>query len=265
MDQDKKSQAQAALASLNKSANVRPREKLSAQDKRDMDLRSLDIYKSPAKVDSTSTESSPASASLMDKLWMLMTDLYGHKWTSAHGMQDESGVWGKALAGITPEQIAIGAKACTTSGDPWPPSAPEFRAMCLPNAATLGLPDQVSAFLEASRHAHEPKDYIFSHEVVRMAGESVGWYDLQRCIPDEDSLRKRFNAAYGALVGKIQRGEPLVAPMQAIGHDGEKSALELAEEEAERKLNDRIREQSLEAKTPQQLRAEMLAKLGIKR
>lgn len=201
----------------------------------------------------------------MGKLWVLMTDLYGHKWTSVHGIEDASGTWGKVLAGITPEQIAVGAKACTVSGDPWPPSGPEFRAMCLPSADKLGLPSEESAFLEASRHAHEPNDYIFSHEAVHLAGKAVGWYDLQRCYPSEESLRKRFRAAYGALIGKIQRSEPLEAPLQAIGSDGDRSALDLAEDAAERALSDRMRKQGLEAKTPQQLRQEMLEKLGVKR
>lgn len=270
MSQDNRTpeqQAKDALASLNKSANVRPSVKLSDTQKRDMDLRELDIYQIPKahREDSTSTESSPASASLMSKLWMLMTDLYGHKWTSVHGLEDESGVWGKALAGITPEQIAAGAKACTTSGNAWPPSAPEFRAMCQPNPASLGLPDTTSAFLEAMRQSHSPDTYIFSHEAVRLAGIAVGWYDLQRCIPSEESLRKRFDSAYGALVGKIQRGEDLTAPLQAIESDRDKDPAVLANEEAEHRLNDRIREQGLGDKTPEQLRAEMLAKFRIKR
>lgn len=200
----------------------------------------------------------------MDRLWIRMAEIFGHKWTSQYG-DTPLDTWANRLGAMSAEEIAFGVNACAGSSLQWPPSLPDFCRLCKPDLSALGIHDEESAFLEASRHAHEPNDYIFTHEVVRMAGESVGWYDLQRCYPNEDSLRKRFRAAYGALVGKVQRGEPLTEVLQAIGHDGEKSAFELAEEEAERKLNDRVREQGLESKTPQQLREEMLAKLGIKR
>lgn len=193
-----------------------------------------------------------------------MTEIFGHKWVSQYG-EEPLETWAKRLGAMTKEEIAYGVTACANSTLEWPPSLPDFCGLCKPDLTALGIPDEESAFLEASRHAHEPSEYIFTHEVVRMAGDSVGWYDLQRFYPNEDSLRKRFRSAYGALIGKIQRGEPLTEPLQAIGHDGEKSPLELAEEEAERKLNDRIREQGLDSKSPEELRAEMLKKLGIKR
>lgn len=200
----------------------------------------------------------------MDRLWIRMAEIFGHKWTSQYG-DEPLETWAKRLGSMSADEIAYGVNACASSSLEWPPSLPDFCGMCKPDLRALGVPDEESAFLEASRYAHEPNDHIFAHEVVRLAGVSVGWYDLQRCYPNEDSLRKRFKAAYGALVGKVQRGEPLTEALTAIGHDGDKTVFELAQEDAERKLNDRIREQGLDAKTPQQLREEMLAKLGIKR
>ncbi len=64
-----------------------------------------------------------------------MAEIYGHRWTSAYG--DDSGpdgaagTWAKGLAGVTMKQVADGLKACVVSSDPWPPTLPEFRAMCL--------------------------------------------------------------------------------------------------------------------------------------
>jgi hypothetical protein len=64
-----------------------------------------------------------------------MAEIYGHRWTSAYGessdMDGAAGTWAKGLDGITPEQVGIGLQACITSTDPWPPTLPAFRAMCL--------------------------------------------------------------------------------------------------------------------------------------
>lgn len=200
----------------------------------------------------------------MDRLWIRMAEIFGHKWTSQYG-DTPLDTWSNRLGSMTAEEIAYGVNACASSSLQWPPSLPDFCGLCKPDLRAMGVPDEETAFLEASRHSHEPNDYIFRHEAVRMAGDSVGWYDLQRSYPNEDSLRKRFRAAYGALVGKIQRGEPLTEALTAIGHDGEKSPADLANEGAERALKDRIREQNFDSKTPEQLRREMFEKLGIKR
>lgn len=200
----------------------------------------------------------------MDRLWIRMAEIFGHKWTSQYG-DTPLETWAKRLGAMSADEIAYGVNACANSNLQWPPSLPDFCALCQPDAAALGLPDQATAFLEAMRQSHAPDDYIFSHEAVRLAGIAVGWYDMQRCIPSEESLRQRFSSAYGALVGKVQRGESLSAPAQAIGSDRDKNPADLANEEAEQRLNDRIRSQGLAAKTPQELRQEMLDKFKIKR
>ena len=46
-------------------------------------------------------------------------------------MSDVAVTWGKALSGIAGEQIATGLRSCVASGEAWPPTLPEFRAMCL--------------------------------------------------------------------------------------------------------------------------------------
>lgn len=61
-----------------------------------------------------------------------MTSMFGHRWTGSFGEStDPDGVWGKALAGVTPRQIADGLNAVLQGGYDWPPSAPEFRKLCL--------------------------------------------------------------------------------------------------------------------------------------
>lgn len=214
--------------------------------------------------ETSSKANSSQDERVMERLWIRMTEIFGHKWVSQYG-EDPLETWAKRLGSFSKEEIAIGVNACANSTMQWPPSLPDFCGLCQPDAAELGLPDNTSAFLEAMRQSHAPDDYIFSHEAVRLAGAAVGWYDMQRCIPSEESLKQRFQSAYGALVGKVKRGEALSAPLQAIGSDSDKDPSVLANEEAEQKLNERIRQQGLQNKTPAQLRSEMLAKLRIKR
>ena len=56
--------------------------------------------------------------------------MYGNKWVSAYGESD-SGTWAKGLAGITGQQLGQWVKACLYREDTWPPTLPEFRAMCI--------------------------------------------------------------------------------------------------------------------------------------
>lgn len=70
---------------------------------------------------------------LIRRLWERMTEIYGHRWTSAYGEDAGKGAgvtWAKGLAGLSVEQIATGVDAAVSSTEGWPPTLPEFRAMC---------------------------------------------------------------------------------------------------------------------------------------
>ncbi|WLD56904.1 hypothetical protein NFC81_09185 [Salinispirillum sp. LH 10-3-1] len=57
--------------------------------------------------------------------------MYGHRWTSSYGTEiDPDKIWQACLRGVTPEQIKRGMNLLAQSGAEWPPSAPQFRAMC---------------------------------------------------------------------------------------------------------------------------------------
>lgn len=76
----------------------------------------------------------PLPIARVRQLWLRMTEIYGHKWTSAYGEDAESGAgetWAVGLCGIWPRDINTGLSAAIVSTDPWPPSLPMFRAMCL--------------------------------------------------------------------------------------------------------------------------------------
>lgn len=67
----------------------------------------------------------------IDLLWKRMAMIYGHKWVSSYGEADD-GTWLSGLHDVTTEQVGAGLEKCRTSTDPWPPTLPQFRAMCLP-------------------------------------------------------------------------------------------------------------------------------------
>ena len=70
------------------------------------------------------------SEALTDKLWPMMADMYGHKFVSQYG-EIAPDTWVKCLKGITGQQIAKGLNTCITDCPIWPPTAPQFRFMCL--------------------------------------------------------------------------------------------------------------------------------------
>lgn len=70
----------------------------------------------------------------MRTLWVRMAEIYGFKWSSAYGENPNVGAavtWAKGLAGLSGRQLADGLAACIASAEPWPPTLPQFRMMCL--------------------------------------------------------------------------------------------------------------------------------------
>lgn len=62
-----------------------------------------------------------------------MVEIYGARWSSSYGDPDgpTAQTWASGLAGVTPAQLAAGLSAAIASASPWPPTLPEYRAMCL--------------------------------------------------------------------------------------------------------------------------------------
>ena len=194
-----------------------------------------------------------------------MTDLYGHKWTSVHGLEDTSGVWGKALSGIDKFQIAAGAKACAISGEAWPPSAPEFRQMCLEGGSDLGIPEPIVAWREAVEASTDPSTWKFSHPIVSEAGRLTDWFSIRTGTPKAETIQNRFLKRYAELAAKLQRGEGLVSGQLLLAQEQTLSDVEESEKVNDYLVKQRIKDQGLDKKTPEELRTEMLAKFKIKR
>ena len=176
--------------------------------------------------ESTERAARPRPA-VLRRLWERMAALYHHRWSSALGDMPQSDdgaltvagdTWSRGLAGITPDQIGLGIDACMTRSDPWPPTLPEFRALCLQvpslddtrlNVTTRHVTDApfyrlVWQLLDTHRFRNSRAED--SDRVLRAAYEAARDHVMR--------LRPYPPAASGALPQPADAG-PLVATMPA--------------------------------------------------
>lgn len=60
-----------------------------------------------------------------------MTDLFGHRWASAYG-PEPSETWAVGLEDLSDGELRAGLAACLSWTEDWPPTLPQFRALCRP-------------------------------------------------------------------------------------------------------------------------------------
>lgn len=104
-------------------------------------MQVIDLTEIQAKIAAQQAVSAPTSPErgrsglqprLVETLWHLMAAMYGHRWTSSFGDRvDPDRVWAATLAGLDEVQVRHGMRQCAELGLEWPPSAPEFRKLCL--------------------------------------------------------------------------------------------------------------------------------------
>ncbi len=145
------------------------------------------------------------------RLWERMAAIYGHRWASAYGEAPEregtltvaGDTWARGLAGLTPVQIGEGIDRCLASGEPWPPTLPEFRALA------LGIP--ALAVVRAEVRPGAPAVSAFTRAVWSRLD---GWA-YQRA--DADRADRMLREAYELTREAVMRGEPLPdEPLAAI-------------------------------------------------
>lgn len=149
----------------------------------------------------------PQPTETISKLWRLMTEVFGYRWASAYGTTDQSGTWGKGLAGLTAEDIGRGVRRVIELGMDWPPSLPEFRKLCEPDENDLGLPTMELAYRAASC-----RDWSL-HPAVYHAAKIVGQWELEQ--KPEHITRPLFAKAWETVVKRIRSGEQLEGPIDA--------------------------------------------------
>ena len=110
---------------------------------------------------------------------------------------------------MTPAQVGHGLSRCATHrADGWPPTLPEFRALCTPTAEDLGLPTPDAAYREA---ALADRDHQWSHPAVLAAAQAAGLFEL-RTLPEAKS-RPLFEWAYEIVTRRVLAGEQFAAPI----------------------------------------------------
>lgn len=129
----------------------------------------------------------------MRRLWVRLVAIYGHRFTSAYGERcdDDAGAltlagdtWQRGLSGISEQAMAAGLQGCLMSADPWPPTLPAFRALCLqvPTLAAVrlrlrtGKPDGFARMVwqQLDTFAWRQADAVLADRLLRDA------YDLTR-------------------------------------------------------------------------------------
>ncbi|MBP0948919.1 Replication protein P [Pseudomonas sp. 20GA0080] len=163
---------------------------------------------------------------------------------------------GFMAAGIrTLEQIRYGIEQCRRSGSPFAPSVGQFIGWCTPGPEAFGLPASADAWMEALMA-------VYSHEGVKIAAIATGLFDLRSAKQEDKGLRQRFEHNYTIVIRRAQSGQPLDGKiLTGIGHDSQKTELELAEEQAEQAVQARIIQQGIPVDAAS-ARALLLARIG---
>lgn len=156
-----------------------------------------------------------------------MLAIYGHKWDSHLGpcvdargkLSDSATTWKQGLSGLTVEQIRQGFDALLRNGCEWPPSLPEFRALCLHSGSDApSLEEVVQVLVMASTRQGSLVDRYRHPLCLALAGE-LDMYALRQ-VSMELALAM-VRPAYKRLVAQGWEGWPTHAHerQQAIGHE----------------------------------------------
>lgn len=185
-----------------------------------------------------------------------MVETYGHRWTSNFGESPKPDhAWAKHLTGLSGKHIANGlAQLSNLDNDGWPPSAPQFRVMCL---QVPGLPTEAEAWDQALRGE-------YGHKAVQIAAEATGTFDLKAGRLTDKALRERFNRAYAIVRARAVMGKPLDGAIaEGIEHEA-KTPMQIQYAASHQQARDLITAQGLPT-DPKQARELLLTKMGIRR
>jgi hypothetical protein len=162
-----------------------------------------------------------------------MASIYGHRWTSAYGERcdDDSGTltiagdsWQRGLSGVGEAKIGTGLNACLMAADPWPPTLPAFRAMC------LGIPafGAVKAELRNRTATRTP--------FARLVWANVDGYLFGRA--DVEHADRMLHDAYLLAVEYAMAGGPMPHVAAEIAQDAPKPHKPAPPEVAKRHLDE---------------------------
>ena len=104
---------------------------------------------------------------------------------------DPDRVWAACLKGISREQINFGLNQCALLGLEWPPSAPEFRALCCDDA---GREQRIFA-----ARARETAEYL-KNEQLRITDQGKQERTKAKGASTLESLRGMFKGTAAGIV-----------------------------------------------------------------
>ncbi|MCF5804338.1 replication protein P [Pseudomonas tremae] len=182
----------------------------------------------------------PGTASVVNALFRELQAIFPawrQAWPDDAALQTAKRSWIKAfiVAGInTLEQIRYGLQNCRQNGSDFAPSVGKFIKWCQPTPEMLGIPSHDRAFREALLNLHPSRrtSREWSHEAVRHAALQCEMHNLADLTSEKAS--KVFDRAYDITIRMLVQGRSLEEIAVGIGHDGQKSEFERAEELTER-------------------------------
>ena len=218
-------------------------------------------YQAPAQTGTQLGVVDDATGEVVERLFRQLQAIFpAHKqaWPDDKAKAAAMRNWtmGFMAAGIrTLEQIRYGIEQCRKSGSPFAPSVGQFIGWCTPGPEAFGLPASADAWMEALMA-------VYSHEGVKIAAIATGLFDLRSAKQEDKGLRQRFDHNYTIVIRRAQSGQPLDGNiLTGIGHDSQKTELELAEEQAEQAVQARINQQGIPVDAAS-ARALLLARIG---
>lgn len=218
-------------------------------------------YQAPAQTGTQLGVVDDATGEVVERLFRQLQAIFpAHKqaWPDDKAKAAAMRNWtmGFMAAGIrTLEQIRYGIEQCRKSGSPFAPSVGQFIGWCTPGPEAFGLPASADAWMEALMA-------VYSHEGVTIAAIATGLFDLRSAKQEDKGLRQRFDHNYTIVIRRAQAGQPLDGKiLTGIGHDSQKTELELAEEQAEQAVQARIIQQGIPVDAAS-ARALLLARIG---
>ena len=188
-------------------------------------------------------------------------------WPTDDALDSAKRSWVKAflVEGITQlEQIRFGVERCRSLGTDFMPSVGKFVKLCQPTPEMLGIPPRDKAFREALENAHPSRfgGRVWSHTAIRHAALQCEMHNLWELPPEKAS--KVFDRAYDITIRHLVQGLPLEDIAIGIGHDSQKTEVELAEEFANQRQVRLLEIQAIPA-SGGAARAHLLAKFGKNR
>ncbi len=155
--------------------------------------------------------SNPVPLPWVEKLFSKFTAMYGNRFLDMWrglDMQEVKQLWAEQLAGLTGEEIRTGIQALISKD--FPPSLPEFMALCRPKL------DALAAYYEAVKGVVERERGevgTWTHPAIFWASVAVGAFDLKS--QSYSQIRTRWESALEAELKKGTWAE-IPAPMPAL-------------------------------------------------